>query len=176
MMYRLETERTILDLLTTEDLPEMEIMAREEDTFKYLKKFSSMSAEAYTQFLQTKLDQIRDRVGYHWAVRSKSDGRWIGAVNLNRIGGTTRLQIGAQLKRDYWGQGYASELLARLVRFGIDELKLPAVYGVFEKENNASRRLLEKLGFVFEKSYKEQDVELEVHQYPAPAVSRQLLP
>ena len=168
-MYRLETERTILTLLTPAELPEMEAMAREEDTFKYLKKFSSMSAEAYTQFLQTKLDQIRTRVGYHWAVRSKTGQPFIGAVNLNPIAGGSRLQIGAQLKRDYWGQGYATELLARLVTFGIDELKLPAVYGVFEKDNTASRRLLEKLGFVFEKSYKEQEVELEVHQYLAPA-------
>jgi len=166
-MHNLETERTILTLLTEEDLPEMETMAREEDTFKYLKKFSSMSAEAYTQFLHTKLDQIRSRVGYHWAVRAKTDGRFIGAVNLNPIAGGSRLQIGAQLKRGYWGQGYASELMARLVKFGIGELKLPAVYGVFEKENNASRRLLGKLGFVFEKSYKEQDVELEVYHFIA---------
>ena len=108
-------------------------------------------------------------MGYHWAVRAKANGRFIGAVNLNPIGSTSRLQIGAQLKRDYWGDGYASELLARLVKFGIDELRLPVVYGVFEKENKASRRLLEKLGFVFEKSYKEQEVELEVHQYSAPA-------
>ena len=50
-MHQLETERTTLTLLTEKDLPEMEAMAREKDTFKYLKKFSSMSHEAYTQFL-----------------------------------------------------------------------------------------------------------------------------
>ena len=167
-MYALETERTFLALLTENDLPDMEALAREEDTFKYLKFLQVMSPQEYTQFLHTKLEQIRTGAGYHWAARSKKDGQFIGAVNLNPIRGTSRLQIGAQLKRDYWSQGFASELLQRLVEFGIHELHLPAVYGVFEKENSASRRLLEKLGFVFEKSFQEKEVEVEVHKYTAP--------
>jgi len=167
-MYELETERTTLQLLTEEDLPAMEALAREEDTFKYLRFLRVMNAEEYTKFLYTKLEQIRTGIGYHWAVRLKTNNEFIGAVNLNRIKGTDRLQIGAQLKRDYWGGGYASELMAKLVEFGIHELRLPAVYGVFEKENNASRRLLEKLGFVFEESFQEQEVEVEVHKYAAP--------
>jgi RimJ/RimL family protein N-acetyltransferase len=195
--YTLETERTYLTLLTEDDLPDMEAMAREEDTFKYLKFLRVMSPEEYTKFLYVKLEQIRTGVGYHWAVRLKNfpgtdspgtvpgstDGEFVGAVNLNPIKrgtsqssiagesplpDTPRLQIGAQLRRDYWGQGFASELMQRLVEFGIDQLHLPAVYGVFEKDNNASRRLLEKLGFVFEESFQEEEVELEVHKYTAP--------
>ena len=167
-MFNLETERTLLTLLTEADLPAMEALAREEDTFKYLKFLRVKNAEEYTKFLYTKLEQIRSNTGYHWAVRSKTNQDFIGAVNLNRIAGTTKMQIGAQLKREYWGQAYASELMKKLVEFGIHRLHLPAVYGVFEKENTASRKLLEKLGFVFEESFQEQEVELEVHKFTAP--------
>lgn len=167
-MHELQTDRTLLRLLTEEDLPDMEAMAREQDTFKYLKFLRVMSPEEYTKFLHGKLEQIRTGAGYHWAVRLKTNNAFVGAVNLNPIKGTSRLQIGAQLKRDYWSQGFASELMERLVEFGIHQLGLPAVYGVFEKENHASRRLLEKLGFVFEKSFQEQEVELEVHKYASP--------
>jgi len=186
----LHTARTTLTLLTEADLPAMEALAREPDTFKYIKKLRVMSPEQYTQFLHTKLEQIRIGVGYHWAVWV--DNYFIGAVNLNPIkrtsnsgalnnpanpgspGGTTnppgpdspaRLQIGCQLKRDYWGQGFASELTACILHFAIHELKLPAVYGVFEKDNDISRRLLEKLGFVFEESFQEQEIIAEVHKY-----------
>ena len=127
-----------------------------------------MNEEAYTKFLHLKLRQIAENRGYHWAVWLKTDNTFIGAVNLNPIGSSERLQIGCQLKRAYWGQGFASELMARLVQFGIDELKLPAVYGVFEKDNIVSRRLLKKLGFVFEKSTQEPDIIVETHQYPPP--------
>jgi hypothetical protein len=40
------------------------------------------------------------------------------------------------------------------------------VYGVFEKDNAVSRRLLAKLGFVFLEEKSEQGVEIEIHRYP----------
>lgn len=171
MTTTLHTARTTLTLLTEADLPAMEALAREPDTFKYIRKLRVMTPEQYTQFLHTKLDQIRTGAGYHWAVWL-SPGHFIGAVNLNPIKGAgpspndvPRLQIGCQLKREYWGQGFASELTARLLDFAIHELKLPAVYGVFEQDNDVSRRLLKKLGFVFEERLQEQEVIAEIHKY-----------
>jgi len=212
MTAPLHTARTTLTLLTEADLPAMEALAREPDTFKYIKKLRVMNPEQYTRFLHTKLEQIHTGVGYHWAVWLKdnladpvkvssdssvigpknnptdpakvsapfkaspevpgSPSHFIGAVNLNPIkgisaspNGPVRLQIGCQLKRDYWGQGFASELTARILHFAIHELRLPAVYGVFEQGNAISRRLLEKLGFVFEESFQEQEIITEIHKY-----------
>jgi ribosomal-protein-alanine N-acetyltransferase len=166
--FTLHTPRTHLTLLTEADLPAMEALAREPDTFKYIKKLQVMTPEQYTQFLHTKLEQIRTGAGYHWAVWLRSSNDFIGAVNLNPIRGTAKLQIGCHLKRAYWGQGFASELTTRLLHFAIHELKLPAVYGVFEKDNDISRRLLEKLGFVFEESSQEQEVIIETHKFISP--------
>ena len=170
----LETERTFLTLLTAEDLPAMMDMAAEPDTFRYIRKLRIMTVPEYAQFLQVKLEQIRDKKGFHWAVWLKeATDEWgprvfIGAVNLNPVAGTSMMQIGCQLKRDYWHQGFASELMKRLVDFGIKEAGLPTVYGVYEKENQASRRLLEKLGFGWQETRNEQGVEIELYKYPAP--------
>jgi len=183
----LETERTLLTLLTEEDLPAMMDMAREPDTFKYLKKLRIMTEQEYALFLQAKLEQIRTGAGFHWAVWLKdstlqqapadvprhaaveSAGEspvFIGAVNLNPVAGTPMMQIGCQLKRDYWYQGFASELTRRLRDFAVTEAGLTTVYGLFEKENKASRRLLEKLGFVWQETRDSQGVVLEIHKYP----------
>jgi ribosomal-protein-alanine N-acetyltransferase len=164
----METERTIFTVLEEKDLPEMTAMAKEPDTFRYLKKLRVMSDSEYQQFLRLKLDQIRQKTGYHWAVRLKSDSSWLGAVNLNPIGGTPRLQIGCQLKRQYWGQGFASELLKRVLEFAIRDAGIKEVYGVFEKENIVSRRLLARLGFVWIEDLTQQDVEVEIHRYVVP--------
>jgi ribosomal-protein-alanine N-acetyltransferase len=164
----METERTIFTVLEEKDLPEMTAMAKEPDTFRYLKKLRVMSDSEYQQFLRLKLDQIRQKTGYHWAVRLKSDSSWLGAVNLNPIGGTPRLQIGCQLKRQYWGQGFASELLKRGLEFAIRDTGIKEVYGVFEKENIVSRRLLARLGFVWIEDLTQQDVEVEIHRYVVP--------
>jgi [ribosomal protein S5]-alanine N-acetyltransferase len=186
----LETQRTLLTLLTEEDLPAMIEMAREPDTFKYIKKLQIMTEQQYSQFLQAKLEQIHDRTGFHWAVwlkeslqtnKSQSPAAtidsqftvaarpyFIGAVNLNPVAGTSMMQIGCQLKRDYWGQGFAFELTRCILDFGISEagVGLKTVYGLFEKENKASRRILEKLGFVWQETKDSLGIELEIHKYP----------
>jgi len=163
----METERTIWTLLEEKDLPAMTEMSREKDTFRYIRRLEVMTEEEYQQFLLLKLEQIRLKKGYHWVVWLKTDGSFIGAVNLNPIGNSERLQIGCQLKRDYWRQGFASELTRRVLDFAVGEAGLNEVYGVFAKDNAASRRLLEKLGFVWVESKIEQDVETEIHRYPA---------
>jgi [ribosomal protein S5]-alanine N-acetyltransferase len=160
----METERTILTLLEEKDLPAMREMAKEPDTFRYIRKLLVMTPEEYDRFLQLKLEQIRLGTGYHWAVWLKANGDFIGAVNLNPIGSSTRLQIGCQLKRDFWGQGFASELTKRALDFALDEIELTTVYGVFQKDNAVSRRLLEKLGFTLEEIILEQDREIEIHK------------
>jgi ribosomal-protein-alanine N-acetyltransferase len=163
----METERTIWTLLEEKDLPAMMEMSREKDTFRYIRRLEVMTEEEYQQFLLLKLEQIRLRKGYHWAVWLKTDGSFIGAVNLNPIGNSERLQIGCQLKRDYWGQGFASELTRRVLDFAVGEAGLSEVYGVFAKDNAVSRRLLEKLGFVWVENKTEQGAETEIHRYPA---------
>jgi len=143
-------------------------MAGEPDTFQYIRKLRSMTASEYARFLQVKLEQIRDKSGFHWAVWLKEEkGEFIGAVNLNPVAGTSMMQIGCQLKRAWWHQGFASELMKCIRDFGVKEAGLTTVYGVFERENQASRRLLEKLDFVWQETREEQGIELEIHKYPA---------
>jgi ribosomal-protein-alanine N-acetyltransferase len=168
----MQTERTLLTLLEEADLPDMMEMAREPDTFKYLKFLQVMTDEEYGRFLQGKLEQIRNKTGYHWAVRLKTNGTFIGAVNLNPIRGTSLLQIGCQLKRACWRQGFASELMQRLLIFAADDLRLREVYGVFEKDNFISRKLLINLGFVWQETKQESpETEIEIHKYILPTPS-----
>ncbi|HTR31505.1 MAG TPA: GNAT family N-acetyltransferase [Puia sp.] len=163
----LKTKRTILTLLHENDLPAMTAMAQEPETFRYIKKLRVMTDTEYQEFLRFKLEQIRLKTGYHWAVWLKRDGSFVGAVNLNPIGDTGRLQIGCQLKREFWGQGFATELTKRVLQFALREAGLTEVYGVFEKDNVVSRRLLGKLGFACIETKTEQGVEIETHRYPA---------
>jgi ribosomal-protein-alanine N-acetyltransferase len=163
----MDTKRTTLTLLTEADLPAMTAMAHEPDTFRYVTKLRILNDTQYQQFLRLKLEQIRLKTGYHWAVRLKTTGEFIGAVNLNPIGTTNRMQIGCQLKRDYWGNGFASELTGSVLEFAIHEARLTEVYGVFEKENAVSRRLLVKLGFTALETATENGVDIEIHRYQA---------
>ena len=59
------------------------------------------------------------------------------------------IELGFRLKRTSWGQGLAREAGARLIEFGLEELRLRRLLGVAHEENAASKRVVEQLGFRF---------------------------
>jgi ribosomal-protein-alanine N-acetyltransferase len=59
-------------------------------------------------------------------------------------------EVGYWLGEDYWGQGITSSALHGIVKFTFNELKLERIFAVPLEHNTASRRVLEKNGFVLE--------------------------
>ena len=163
----METERTRLQLLLTEDFDEVLEMYAEPDTFKYIEPMHNKSQDDYLDFLQSRIAQVRDGVGYHWAVRAKGNNEFIGLMNLNPISGTDKMQIGFQLKRKFWGQCYASELTARVIDFAAEEAGIKLIYGVFNTTNMASRRIFQKFNFEFDesKTFEDEKNPIEIWRY-----------
>jgi RimJ/RimL family protein N-acetyltransferase len=60
------------------------------------------------------------------------------------------VEIGFRLRREYWGQGYATEAATELLRFGLTEVGLDRVVSIRDIDNARSERLLDKLGLHFE--------------------------
>lgn len=56
-------------------------------------------------------------------------------------------EIGYLLHPDYWHQGIGTEALRALVAYGFDELELDRITADVDPNNEASLRLLGKLGF-----------------------------
>lgn len=61
---------------------------------------------------------------------------------------TGHLEIGYYLKRTAWGRGYATEAGMRLVEFIFQATEVEELVATLESENSASRRVLEKIGFL----------------------------
>lgn len=57
------------------------------------------------------------------------------------------IEIGYYLKPSAWGQGYATEVSRRLVRFAFEETPLDQVVATHTIGNDASRKVLLKTGF-----------------------------
>lgn len=165
----METERTRLKTIAREDFAEIMEMYAEPDTFKYIEPAQNKTKEELLDFLVSRIKQVADGMGYHWVARAKINNEFIGLMNLNPIAGTDKIQIGFQLRRKFWNQGYASELTDRVLKFGIDEAGLKVIYGVFSKRNIASRRIFEKFGFVFEesKTFDGESAPIEIWKYIA---------
>ena len=163
----MQTERTILSALTKGDFIEVLRMYEEQDTFKYIEPLQNKTADEYKAFLNSRIAQVNTKTGYHWAVRLIDNNKFIGTANLNPIRGTDKMQIGFQLRRKYWNQGYATELTKRILEFAIKDARLRVIYGVFDKRNVASRKIFSKLGFEFEegRTMEGEEFPIEIWKY-----------
>jgi len=71
----------------------------------------------------------------------------LGCVDLRDIDAEhAQAELGFWIGKPYWGQGYATEAGAALLRFGYESLDLNRVYAHHMVRNPASGRVLLKLG------------------------------
>jgi len=75
-----------------------------------------------------------------------------GWVSLTPLEDTGRIQLAYRLVHDAWGHGYATEAAGAMLNYGFTRLELPEIVAVVWPDNVASVRVLEKLGFCFEKA------------------------
>ncbi len=93
-----------------------------------------------------------------WALRLRS-GEFAGRAGIRHhvLDGVDETEIVFTFRRALWGQGLASEIAQALVTLGLLQLKLPSLIGIVATGNAASRRVLEKSGFVLESSRQTRD-------------------
>ncbi len=90
----------------------------------------------------------RDGGLYRYAIALRETDRLIGVCNLRGFfDQNRRCELGYALARDHWGQGYAGEALEALLGHAFHVLDLNRIEADIDPRNEASARLLEKLGF-----------------------------
>ncbi len=89
----------------------------------------------------------------YWMARDRGSGAFIGRGGLRRVvvGGAPEVEIGYALMPEHWGRGLASELARECVRVGFDVLCECALVAFTLPTNAASRRIVERLGFAYER-------------------------
>ena len=88
-----------------------------------------------------------------WVVVNRTDGRVIGWGGLYQdpFERGWGYEVGYYFHPDAWGRGFASELVARALVEADERLKLVEVWAMAHPSNPASKRVLEKAGFVEER-------------------------
>ena len=91
--------------------------------------------------------------GYgRFAVIHKADHTIIGFCGVKYLPELQGTDLGYRFLPEYWGQGIATEACTAMVKDAFERLQLEKIYAFVEPENTASSRVLEKLGFTFEKT------------------------
>jgi [ribosomal protein S5]-alanine N-acetyltransferase len=92
--------------------------------------------------------------GFGWfAFTDRETGALVarGGPNTAHVGGRDEVEIGWTVAPGRWGQGIATELGAASIELAFGPLGLVDVVSFTLPDNHASRRVMEKLGFEFER-------------------------
>jgi RimJ/RimL family protein N-acetyltransferase len=85
---------------------------------------------------------------FQWGIARREDDVVIGTCTLFRIDREhRRCELGYILRRDLWGRGFATEALTALMDHAFGTLDLHRVEADVDPRNDASLRLVERLGF-----------------------------
>lgn len=90
-----------------------------------------------------------------YAICEKENNIAIGAIELRLCGHTdmtniaTECELGYWLGKPFWGRGYMPEAGKEILRHAFEDLKMTAVWCGYYDGNVKSKRVQEKLGFVF---------------------------
>lgn len=91
--------------------------------------------------------------GDTWAVVEKRTGHVIGSIGLHRDGRreiAESRELGYALGEASWGLGYATEACREVIRYAFEELGCEVIAVRHFPSNQNSRRVVKKLGFVYE--------------------------
>jgi RimJ/RimL family protein N-acetyltransferase len=105
-------------------------------------------AQVEARLAREKASQEQYGVQY-WKLIDNDTGEMVGCCGIkpNDLNGEIIFETGFHLARAHWGKGYATEALERVVGHAFEQLRLPKLYAGHHPMNNASKRVLEKLGF-----------------------------
>ena len=80
------------------------------------------------------------------------DGSAVGGIGFSLLADVERVssEIGYWIGEAYWGRGICTEALRAVTAYAIEQHRLTRVFALPFAHNTASRRVLEKAGFVVE--------------------------
>jgi RimJ/RimL family protein N-acetyltransferase len=86
-----------------------------------------------------------------WIVETKSTGLPVGICGLLKRDVLEDVDIGYALLPEFWSQGYAFESASGVMAYAREKLGSKRVLAVVNPDNQSSIRLLDKLGFQYER-------------------------
>ncbi len=147
----LRTDRLTLRRMSVRDADDMFEYACRQEVTEYLLWYPHQSKKYTSDYLRYIGARYNLGEFYDWAVVENESGKMIGTCGFTRFDlPHNSAEIGYVLNPDFHGKGYATEAAERVVEFGFSSLPLHRIEAKFMRGNDASLRVMEKLGMTFE--------------------------
>ncbi len=157
MGISIRTGRLILDDLNRHDLLNIMRLVEDPAVMRYV-LMELRNDEEVIRFFRRGIEESekKDRMSFIFAIRTPGTGAFAGLafLEIDPVSKSTA-EVGCVLHQDYWGKGYASEILNTLLAFGFEDLSLHRIFGKCDELNLPSAWVMEKCGLKYEGTLRE---------------------
>jgi RimJ/RimL family protein N-acetyltransferase len=147
----LETERLVLREFEPEDTDDLFRVLGDPIAMQYYP--APFSRAEVNEWIRRNRARYSD-VGFGmWAMLRKLSGELIGDCGcfMRELDGDIQCELGWHVRRDFWGNGYASEAARHCIEYGFLKLGMARMVALIRPENLSSCRVAEKNGMTRER-------------------------
>lgn len=151
-MKVLETDRLILRRMSIVDGEFMLDLLNDPSWIRFIGDRKARSVQDAIDYISNKIVPMYDRNGFGlYLTALKSDGRPIGICGLIKREALEDVDIGFAFLPQFRANGYAFESATAVMAYGNGVLGLSRIVAITSPDNEQSAKLLERLGFRFER-------------------------
>ncbi|MDQ6817222.1 MAG: GNAT family N-acetyltransferase [Actinomycetota bacterium] len=153
-LERIETPRLVCERLGPKHRDEIARLVLDPRVARWIEADGRPAPEREVSSWLIAKDEHWARHGFgQWLIRDRLTGEMVGRGGLQHthVGGREEVEVGWAIVPEHWGQGLATEMALAALELAFGSLGLADVVAFTLPDNIASRGVMEKTGFVFER-------------------------
>ena len=145
----LETDRMVLKNIAIDDRNFIFSQFSDDVVNRYLFDAEPVTDTQGADEIITFYVQPEPRLQHRWVIMKKSDGTKMGTCGFHCWNqADCKVEVGYDLKEEFWGNGYMQEAMKEIISFAINEMHIKEINACIYIDYQRSIRLAENLGFV----------------------------
>ena len=148
----IKTKRLLLNELRENDIKDLYLIYSNKKVMKYMQAAAIKNLKDAENIYKSYKKMYRNKNGFRWGVRLQTNpNKLIGTFALHYYSKKNkRVEMGADLKPEYWNKGYSSEIVKKMINFAFEKLNIERLELRCLPENYPSKKIAEKFGFKYE--------------------------
>ncbi|MGN1015148.1 MAG: GNAT family N-acetyltransferase [Butyricicoccus sp.] len=148
----MKTERLLLRPIQTDDIkPIFDCWMQDEEVSRYMYWQASHDLQDAAAFVEYEQKQLDNNQWNRWLLILPETDQLIGTCLIFYNEEEGCWDISYNLGKAFWGKGYMTEAMTLVMHYAVQELGMRECIAVHAAENEASGRVIQKLGFQYEK-------------------------
>ena len=156
-LAEIETERLILRKCNVKNIKQFYKIASNPNVTTWIPWEYHKSIEETTMFVNSLVEGYIKGTCTTWGIYNKKSNMFMGLTSFVHIKEKNfNAEIGYWIGEEYWNQGYTTEAVRAVIRYGFEVLGLHRITAGHFVDNPASGKVMEKAGMVFEGKLKDE--------------------